>query len=660
MNEQGQPTANDKTNPAGSGGTEDTQVGFRTPARAQNLPAPADFKKSEVEGGASKEAPPTLNGVEGASTSSSPTHPFLLPGVEPGEIGRLENYRVLRLLGSGGMGMVFHAEDIVLRRAVALKVMRPELQANDEGWQRMLREARAMAAIKHEHLITVYQAGKERDVFFVAMELLEGESLDQRIKRVPESEVPDILRLGREMASGLAAIHQRGLIHRDIKPSNIWLEAPGARVKILDFGLARQVENSSGTNLTEEGTIVGTPAFMSPEQARGETVDARTDLFSLGCVLYDLCTGTTPFRGKTLMAQLTALAVDTPRPVHEVNPRIPESLSRLIAELLSKNPAARPVSAVAVGEELSRIESGGLDVNTVKRSAPSPGAARAKGNAARDSVARSSPWIPFSIALVFGLLCLGIIAAIWSTFKAPEASAVDTPAVAKLPQASNVTPPTERPPQRAAPPDDGRRPPRPPGDQGPPEQEEDGRPDRPKDDFRRNKMPVIPNPEALSKLKTHTRPADNVARIYAIDLPASEMDSVYFPINSGKAGRPNPMAPPDVFRDFSVQGQSSPHGIGMHSGPDNPARVTLSLGKKYNEFSAVVSQNDGLPPTPAQLYFSVYGDGKLLWKSNALSSQNETQRCVVPVKDVLTLRLEVNCVGEPRAAHAIWFEPYLE
>lgn len=293
----------------------------------------------------------------GASDAVRPANPpfsYLLPPVETDEIGRLGNFRVLRVLGSGGMGTVFLAEDIALRRRVALKVMKPDLEKDVEADKRFLNEARAMAAIKHEHLITIYQAGTEGNVVFLAMELLEGESLDEFIARRPRPRVGEILRIGREIASGLAIIHQPGLIHRDVKPANIWLEGPGARVKILDFGLARSIHDK--VRLTQAGFILGTPAFMSPEQARGDTVDARSDLFSLGSTLYALCTGAMPFQAKNTAALLMALAAETPRPVYEVNPRIPEELSELVMQLLAKNAKDRPASAAEVVQRIRLLE----------------------------------------------------------------------------------------------------------------------------------------------------------------------------------------------------------------------------------------------------------------------------------------------------------------
>ncbi|HVK10632.1 MAG TPA: serine/threonine-protein kinase, partial [Gemmataceae bacterium] len=229
---------------------------------------------------------------------------FLSPPLGPGELGRLGGYRVLELLGAGGMGLVFRAEDPTLRRPVALKVMRPELLDRPHAAERFLREARAAAAVKHDHIVTIYQVGQDRGVPFLALEFLAGEPLDARAKR--ESRLPpaEVRRIGHEAALGLAAAHAAGLIHRDIKPANVWLEAPRGRVKILDFGLARAT--GQDVHLTGSGTVMGTPAYMSPEQANGQPVDARTDLFSLGAMLYRLATGRLPFPGDSAMAILAA------------------------------------------------------------------------------------------------------------------------------------------------------------------------------------------------------------------------------------------------------------------------------------------------------------------------------------------------------------------
>lgn len=296
-----------------------------------------------------------IDGHPRAKRSEPPTrsYPFLHPPVEPDEVGRLGGYRVLSLLGHGGMAYVFLAEDIALQRRVALKVMKPDLDADMSGWPRFLREARIMAAVKHEHLVPVYQASEENGVIYLAMELLRGETLESRLSRHGPMSVPEALRLAHEIASGLAVIHQHGLIHRDIKPGNLWLESPADHVRILDFGLARFVNDD--VNMTQSGAAVGTPAFMSPEQARGERLGPRSDLFSLGCVLYCLGTGVQPFWGENTLATLTALAIDHPAPMDEVNPDIPPAFADLVDRLLAKNPDDRPESAEAVIEELLAI-----------------------------------------------------------------------------------------------------------------------------------------------------------------------------------------------------------------------------------------------------------------------------------------------------------------
>ncbi len=276
---------------------------------------------------------------------------FLAPAEAPDEIGRLGGYRVLRVLGAGGMGVVFEAEDPRLKRRVALKMMKPDLAAHAQSRQRFLREAQAMAALDHDHVVTVHQVG-EAGVPFLAMQLLHGENLDTRLKRETKLQPDEVLRIGLEVADGLAAAHARGLIHRDIKPGNIWLETGRGRprVKILDFGLARASEGTE--NLTRSTAILGTPSYMAPEQARGEAIDARADLFSLGCVLYRMATGETAFKGNSPLTVLTSIALATPPAPREVNSDVPAELSDLIVSLLSKDPARRRKSAREVMDAL--------------------------------------------------------------------------------------------------------------------------------------------------------------------------------------------------------------------------------------------------------------------------------------------------------------------
>jgi hypothetical protein len=272
---------------------------------------------------------------------------FLAPPDRPGDLGQLGGYRVVSVLGAGGMGTVLEAEDPRLGRRVALKVMRPQL-ATALGTARFLREARAASAVEHDHIVPVFHVGEENGVLFLVMPLLKGESLDARLKREGRLPAAEVARVGREMAAGLAAAHAAGLVHRDIKPANVWLEAPAGRVKLLDFGLARGAD----ATVTQPGTILGTPAYMAPEQARGNPVDPRADLFSLGAVLYRCATGRAPFTGTDTFSVLTSLAVDTPPAPRTLNPDLPPGVAGVIVQLLQKDPTRRPASAVEVARLL--------------------------------------------------------------------------------------------------------------------------------------------------------------------------------------------------------------------------------------------------------------------------------------------------------------------
>jgi hypothetical protein len=275
-------------------------------------------------------------------------------GLPPGAV--VGGFRVVRELGRGGMGVVYEAVEEALGRRVALKVLAPALAASDRARQRFLREARSAAAVEHDHIVPVYHIGEENGVPFLAMPLLAGRALDDRLADGPLP-LPEALTVARQLAEGLAAAHDAGLVHRDVKPSNVWLEeGPGGafrRVRLLDFGLARAA--TSDGRLTGPNQLLGTPAYMSPEQARGEDVDFRTDLFSLGAVLYQMLLGRRPFTGPNPLALLSSLALDTPPTPRAVNPTIPAHLSDLVESLLAKDPALRPVSSRAVADELARI-----------------------------------------------------------------------------------------------------------------------------------------------------------------------------------------------------------------------------------------------------------------------------------------------------------------
>jgi serine/threonine-protein kinase len=271
--------------------------------------------------------------------------PVLGPPRRPGDLGTLAAYDVIAVIGRGGMGVVLKAFDPALERTVAVKVLSPQWASSEGGRERFGREARAMAAVRHEHVVAVHAVSEADGFPYLVMEHVQGGSLQQRLDREGAQELEDIVRIGAETAAGLAAAHEQGLIHRDVKPANILLEYGSGRVKLTDFGLARAADDAS---LTQSGVISGTPLYMSPEQARGETVDPRSDLFSLGSVVYALCTGEPPFQAAHTLAVLKCVSEATPRAIPELNPEIPAWLVDIVGKLHAKKPAARFRSAAEV------------------------------------------------------------------------------------------------------------------------------------------------------------------------------------------------------------------------------------------------------------------------------------------------------------------------
>jgi len=276
---------------------------------------------------------------------------FLAPSQKSGSLGRLAHYEVLHVIGRGGMGVVLRAFDEKLHRIVAIKMLAPHLAASGSARQRFVREARAAAAVTHENVIDIHSVEDAGPVPYIVMQCIDGKTLEEKLSASGPLDLKQTLRIGYQIAEGLAAAHKQGLTHRDIKPANILLENGIERVKITDFGLARLADDAS---LTQSGCITGTPLYMSPEQARDEKVDARSDLFSLGSVLYAMCAGHPPFRASSPLAILKRVCEETPRPLREINPAIPEWMQALVARLQAKDPAERYASAAEVATVLSR------------------------------------------------------------------------------------------------------------------------------------------------------------------------------------------------------------------------------------------------------------------------------------------------------------------
>jgi serine/threonine protein kinase len=287
------------------------------------------------------------------SSSTTSKYDFLEPPTIDGDLGSIGPYRVLAELGRGGMGYVFRAEDTRLKRVVALKMMNAKIAATNHSRQRFIEEARSMAAVKHDNVATIYEVNDQYGTPFMAMEILRGGTLEAYTNKHQKFDYHQVIKYATEIARGLGAAHAQGIIHRDIKPANLWIEEGIDRVKILDFGLALAQAPMDPT--AGRGSVVGTPQYLSPEQARSEPLDNRTDLYSLGVVLYELCTGELPFKARTVPEMLIATLVQEPTPVHQVNPAVPEPLSRLIATLMKKEPRHRPRSADALEKMLEKV-----------------------------------------------------------------------------------------------------------------------------------------------------------------------------------------------------------------------------------------------------------------------------------------------------------------
>src|SRR5262245_43893051 len=272
---------------------------------------------------------------------------FLAPPGRPDSLGRIGHYEVLEVLGRGGFGVVFRAFDDMLQRVVAVKVLAPSMAATSPARKRFIREARSAALMRHENVVTIHEVA-DHPLPYLVMEFVPGETLQQRLDRIGPLEVLEAVRVGRQVAEGLAAAHATGLIHRDIKPSNILIDsAPQEHTKITDFGLARAADDAS---LTRSGVVAGTPMYMAPEQAKGESLDHRADLFSLGSVLYAMLTGRPPFRAENTPAVLKRVADDIPRPIREVIPEVPDWFCRIVDKLHAKNQDDRYQTAREVAD----------------------------------------------------------------------------------------------------------------------------------------------------------------------------------------------------------------------------------------------------------------------------------------------------------------------
>ena len=310
--------------------------------------------EAQLEDGSAGEPPdpgvedPTLiSGSMSDSLGTSATKRNDVPSIKI----ELRGYEVLDMIGRGGGGVVVKAIERKLERVVALKVLAPEIQQKTNALRRFFREAKALAAVNHGNVVEIYAICEEYDPPIIIMEFVDGPSLQRKIKQQSPMELRDALRIGLEIASGLSAAHEAGLIHRDIKPSNILLAGPEEHVKLTDFGLARAIDD---VDLTKTGQVFGTPLYMSPEQARGQRVDFRSDIFSFGSVLYTICAGKPAFAAESGVAVAHRVIHDEPTTIDEINPQIPSWLCAIVERCLEKDPADRFESVRAISDLLSQ------------------------------------------------------------------------------------------------------------------------------------------------------------------------------------------------------------------------------------------------------------------------------------------------------------------
>jgi len=359
----------------------------------------------------------------------------------------LGRFRILSLLGKGGMGVVYLAEDEMLRREVALKVLSRDAATDPEQRRRLVQEARAAAAVGHPNIAAIYEVGESDGLWYIAMERVWGETLRQRIARgpIPNDEATAI---ARQILEGLAVAHDEGIVHRDMKPDNVMVDANN-RVKLLDFGLAKYWRKSlettdAGTNQTEEGRLLGTPSYMSPEQAAGLPLDARSDIFSFGVVFYEMATGEQPFQGTNFLKILAAIERDQPAPISLKNPSVSVDIERIIQRCLAKETAQRYADAREVLEDLNRLTASVSAPPPLRPANIGPGLAQTSSSISISGVTKTQRigkhTLPWAIAGVLSIVVIMIfvsrrIESIVVANHPPEATATPSSSIASIPTA---------------------------------------------------------------------------------------------------------------------------------------------------------------------------------------------------------------------------------
>lgn len=373
---------------------------FRTKSNNDSQHLKQAIERLHGEATLFRSAHSTLN----ARSDYTATIPQLQPSMKQGFMGRLGDIQIKRVLGQGGMGVVFEGLDAVLNRTVAVKVLSPHLLNHPDAKDRFVREAQAAAALLHENVVAIHGIHEAEGMPYLVLQYVQGESLAEKLQREKKLPIDQVIKLGKQVARGLAAAHDRGLVHRDIKPGNILFDAETGDVRIADFGLAKHVGTET---MTAEGVLTGTPAYMSPEQASNKAIDTRSDLFSLGVVLYQASTGQLPFNADSPFVLLDHIRTTSEKSLKQLNPELPSWFCDLVHRLLKKEPENRIPSALEVVRNFE--EQGGIKPLPVQSS--------------------TSSWLP---VVLVSLLVFGGLAAVWLMQLRTDAMPVTSQAAASM------------------------------------------------------------------------------------------------------------------------------------------------------------------------------------------------------------------------------------
>jgi eukaryotic-like serine/threonine-protein kinase len=351
-----------------------------------------------------------------------------------------DRYEIDSILGEGGMARVYRGTDNVLGRTVAVKVLASQYARDETSVTRFRREAQSAASLNHPNVVSVYDTGSDDGVHWIVMEYLEGRTLREVIDEDGPLSPEHAAKVARDVSLALATAHEKGLVHRDVKPANIMI-TPSGETKVMDFGIARAVTSTGDPTLTKTGFVMGTAAYLSPEQAEGKPVDARSDIYSLGCVVYEMLTAQPPFDGDSPVAVAGKHLSEEPEPISQVNPAVPREVEAVIARAMRKDPGERYQDAREMADDLGRAVTGELPVGAAASAATEPvqrpgGDTRVLPAAVPEPLRESfrrTPWLP--AALIGTMLAVLAVVAAFLLFR----GGTEAPATRQSPRAQTPT-----------------------------------------------------------------------------------------------------------------------------------------------------------------------------------------------------------------------------